>query len=424
MEGDFTFSLTNEPLTWSIPARYRIEGHGHSFVLVSRRSRPADLLLEANAPLKLRFGTEPAGMFFKYRRVTLVGAPGTEVTVRIGHNLVADRGVGAPGSGWKVWHGPRQLTYFLEEPLTEAGKNKLCVAFSAIGAPYNFTYNYRSSLAPVDSYRLYVLDDFGSRGSYYYADHRDRSIFSAVQSFLQELAANLAISPADMVFLGSSKGGAAALVHGLRLGAGQILAGAPQCFPGAYLRGAAPEILNFIAGNGPDDPAEWLDRMLPDAIGNIRGNPAITLLVGEKDSHRHVHVEPFVKMAATAGLQTRTLVVKNVSHKDIGRAFGPYVKAILRPGADRAEKLIPYQLAPRDGEANTVQLRLWLPAGEVAAVEVWTPEERIHATGFSPETYFQFHAPAGQPVRAKITRRCEAKSTELSFATEWLTIPE
>lgn len=390
-------------------------------MLVRRRSRPADLVLEGNTPLQLRY-SEPAGLLFKYRSVTLAGAPGTEVTVRIGHNLVADRGVGAPNSGWKVWHGPRELTYFLEEPLTEAGRNKLCVAFSAIGAPHNFTYNYRSSLASVDAYRLYVLDDFGSRGSYYYADHRDESIFSSVQSFLQEVASDLAISPEDMVFLGSSKGGTAALAHGLRLGAGQILAGAPQCFPGAYLRGAAPEILEFVAGGGPDNPDKWLDRMLPDAIENARGNPAIILLVGEKDSHRHVHVEPLVRMTATAGLQARTLVVKNVSHADIGRAFGPYVKAILRPGADRAEKLIPYQLAQREGAAGTAQLRLWLPAGEVAAIEVWTRDEKIFAKGFSPEAYFQFQVPADEPVRAKIIHRCEAGGTENSFTTEWLTV--
>lgn len=418
---ELTVTLTAEPLTWSIPGRYRIEGHGHSFALVRGRSRPGDLVLEGRAPLTLRY-EEPTGSLFNKRNVTLAGAPGTEVTVRIGQDLVPDRGVGTYNSGWRVWHGARELTYFLEEPLTEAGKNKLCVSFSAIGAPHNFTYNYRSSLAPVDAYRLYILDDFGSRGSYYYADHRDESIFSAVQSFLREVASDLAISPEDMVFIGSSKGGTAALAHGLRLGAGRILAGAPQCFPGAYLRGAAPEILEFIAGDGADSPAKWLDRMLPDAVENARGNPVIVLLVGEKDSHRHVHVEPFVRMAATAGLQVQALVVRNVTHADIGRAFGPYVKAILRPGANRAEILIPYQLAQRDGEADTAQLRLWLPAGEVAAIEVWTRDERIFAKDFSTEAYFQFKVPAGQAVRAKIVRRHEGNGAEHSFTTEWLRV--
>ncbi|MDK1329047.1 hypothetical protein [Arthrobacter sp. zg-Y1143] len=315
-----------------------------------------------------------------------------------------DRGVTRSGSGWKTRHGDREVTYYLEEPLSERGRNRLTVVFSAISGPYDFTYNYRSSLAAVDAYRLYVLDDFGAQGSYYYADHRDTGIFSAVQSLLRDVSAELGIRASDTSFAGSSKGGTAALAHGLVFGAGRIIAGAPQCFPGSYLRGASSDILGFIAGDESDESVAWLDRLIPESIDQRQGNPQVTVLVGQNDSHLHVHVQPFMELARQAGIDAQTLIVTDVDHQNIGSAFGPYLAAALQGERTSDRTVLPYQLGRRDGPDEEVQLKLWLPPGEVAAVRIISQGKELLSSDYSASTFFKVPAPANRAVQAQVSR--------------------
>ncbi|WP_146364493.1 hypothetical protein [Arthrobacter yangruifuii] len=418
----FTPVLSEKAIRWQIPAGYRMEVHGHAFVLANRRSRRlAEVTIQADAPVRLRSAGAETPLSPRSSEVTLSGSAGTgtSITVSGGTMRVIDRGVQDKGGEWRIWNGRRSLTYCLEEPLSEHGKSTLCVAFSAIGAPYDFTYNYKSSLAKVDAYRLYILDNFGSQGSYYYADHRDTGIFNAVQSFLLEMSSQLGIGPDGMVFLGSSKGGTAALSHGLQLGAARIIAGAPQSYPGTYLSGASPDMLSFIAGDSDSESIDWLDQLIPNAVSNAQGNPHITVLVGDNDSHKHVHIEPLMKLAADAGLSIQTLVIKDLSHQDIGAAFGPYLEAALQKGFFSGADLLPYRLARRDDAEDMVQFKLWLPPGEEAAIEVRSSHSRILSTDYSAETFFLFQAPENEAIQATVTRRRE--NTEVGrFTTVWL----
>ncbi|MSS00118.1 hypothetical protein FYJ28_15015 [Arthrobacter sp. BL-252-APC-1A] len=339
--------------------------------------------------------------------------------------LLVPRGVSSPASGWAVWQGERHLTYLLEEPVSGAGRSKLCVAFSAIGAPYDFTYNYRSSLKNVDAYRLYILDNFGSQGSYYFADHRDRTIFNAVQEFIAETARQLGVDRMDITMLGTSKGGTAAIAHGLRLGAGRVVAGAPQYLPGSYLKGAAPNILSFVAGADDEESVAWLDRLIPESLGESSRDTSVSILVGENDSHLKIHVRPFMEFAERENLDATVLVVKDLTHQDIGRAFSPYVGDVLRSGDDPARRrsLIPYQFEWRNGAAgNEVQLKVWVPPGEVVSAVFKTEQGALPLMSSHSPTYFRTEVPDGQSVWATVTRRASDGSGGLrTFDTRILT---
>lgn len=386
-------------ITWRAPRGGRFEVHGHGLVLLDAAGRRrGEVLVDAAGPACFRAsGPGPAA-----RQATLFTAAEAVFRIRAGKLLTVDRGVGTGPSRWRSWDGGRRLTYLIEEPSSAAGRKRLCVVFSAIGAERDFTYNYRSALQGVDAYRVYILDDFGTHGSYYYADHRDVGIFASVQNLLRHLSARLDVPAADMTFVGSSKGGTAALAHGLRYGAGRIIAGAPQCFPGSYLRGAAPEILRFIAGDDSAASVAWLDRLLPDVLEAASTTPTISILVGENDSHRQIHVEPFLRLARKAGKDAHATVVQDLSHQNIGAAFGPFVDALL--GGASTGTLVPYRFERRLDAPGEAQLRLWLPAGEEAALTLLGPEGPLGFIEPSAEGYHRMRIPTDEPVKVLIRR--------------------
>lgn len=413
-DAGYTVRATTEgrsfSLFWTIPKPYDVEVHGHSFVLLDRkRAHVGEIRIEADGPSTLVGGRVDnwSSRVSKQQKVTLTACTDVRLHVRNKDGLLVPRGVSSPGAGWAVWQGERPLTYLLEKPLSAAGRSRLCVAFSAIGAPYDFTYNYRSSLKNVDAYRLYILDDFGSQGSYYFADHRDRTIFNAVQDFITETARQLGVNRMNITMLGTSKGGTAAIAHGLRLGAGRVVAGAPQYLPGSYLKGAAPNILSFIAGADDKESVAWLDRLIPESLGEFSRDTSVSILVGENDSHLKIHVRPFMEFAERENLRAAVLVVENLSHQDIGRAFSPYVGEVLRSGDDpaRRQSLIPYQFEWRNGvSGNEVQLKAWVPPGEVVSTVFKTENGPLPLMPSHAPTYFRTEVPEGQSVWATVTR--------------------
>ena len=210
------------------------------------------------------------------------------------------------------------------------------------------------------------------------------------------------------------------MAHGLQYGAGRIIAGAPQTLPGTYLKGASAGILSFIAGDDSDESVAWLDQLIPMSVERRRGEPQVTILVGENDSHLHVHVQPFMALAGEAGLHVQTVVVGDLNHQNIGSAFGPYLTAALGPEQDSSPELLPYQLARRDGPEEEVQLKLWLPPGEVAAVRISTRNQDVLVSDYSANTFYKIVVPATQPVRATVSRRGAAGEVMGSFKTKWL----
>ncbi len=426
MESGFVLqpAVRNKPfsITWKSPRHYGFEVHGNAFVLLDRsQSRVGEVRFEAEGPVRL-LHTRSELPLGQGSRVTLEASASVAVHLQTDGGFIVDRGVSDPAEGWQVWNGERSLTYLLEEPHSKHGETRLCVVFSAIGAPWDFTYNYRSALTDVDAYRIYILDNFGAQGSYYFADHRDTSIFNAVQGFLREMGDRLGVRPEDITLVGSSKGGTAALAHGLKLGVGRILVGAPQFLPGSYLRGAGPGILTFIAGDDSPESVAWLDKMIPNSIGNSVAQTRITVLVGANDSHLHVHVQPFMAFARAARLEASEMVVDDLSHQDIGRAFAPYASDLLRAADSReVSALVPYRFDRRAGKPGEVQLKLWLPRGELVSVSFETAETVLSSVEKTNQSYFNVSVPSGQDVRAVITRLALVDSEAVgSFRTRWL----
>lgn len=190
--------------------------------------------------------------------------------------------------------------------LPEPGSSNLVVVFQATGHK-DRRFNYVRPLVGVAAHRLYIKHDYGARdidlGPLELEPARLVQGIDAVQALLRKTCKSLGLQPADCIFAGSSKGGAAALYHGLVFGAGHILPGGPPVMFGDEVR---PR-MRGMPRDELDALVDWLNGLLFEQIHARRDNmPRILLHVGRGDPHYAAHALPlkeFVDRKAIGGVE-------------------------------------------------------------------------------------------------------------------------
>lgn len=424
---------TSDPETheWAVSSDLTVEIHGHCVAIYTHdMTKIAEAFVEAPVSVVLRAIDESAsGVGSTAQGVglsTIVPHGGLVLRIRHRNFQLENRGIASPSGSWQRWHqAERSLTYLLEAPRSVSGRSRLVVVFSAISKRYDFTYNYRAAISELDSYRLFVLDDFGARGSYYLSDHRDLSIYDSVQAFLKHIVRELKVDLKNITFAGSSKGGTAALIHGLPMGVGSIIVGAPQSKPGVYLISSDPEMLEFIAADSGPTGRDWLD----DTVGGILSQEApdtqVRVLVGDADHHLSAHVRPLEDKLEINGTGVQTLIVQGVNHQDIGRPFSTYLRQSLDMRNNQpADAVVPYELTWQTREDECALLKVWVPQGEVIAVRAYAGAVLLASHDYSNENTFTFTVPKGESLRIRIYRKCAgSRRRRGAFTTPWLRPP-
>lgn len=246
--------------------------------------------------------------------------------VRFSDFKLLDRGVCPIDSDWIVFEGEKPVRYLLDN-LENIDKG-LAIVFSAINPQNDFTYNYRSTLSDLPMATMYILDDFGDQGAYYLANGRNFAEFRSVQGAIHEVLAEFELSPSQIITVGSSKGGSAAIAHGATLGAADIYAGAPQYKIGQFTASAHPNVLEYIAGGCTEADIKWLDGVLLRYLKSGGRRSRIHVVVGEGDYHFSEHVVPLVDDAVALGYEVRMLNVPGLPHNELGAGFRHYLKSL------------------------------------------------------------------------------------------------
>ncbi|VEI50383.1 heparinase II/III family protein [Kocuria rosea] len=370
--------------------------HGHGVELFLGEQKVLELTWSASAPTSARlltpknvgpprahrfpaFGTVEDGLVIA---VTVEGRHLDLVTtIRSGDFLYKDWGIGAVDTCWSQAQEEVPITYLLERV---DGASELVVAFSAMAPRGSFTYNYKSTLDKVKAHRLYLLDNFGDQGAYYYCDHRDLRIYRSVQRLLARIIRELGVHLADVTLVGSSKGGTAALIHGSSLGAGRIVVGAPQVRIGSFLRDPHPNVMEFMAGGRTNDDIAWLDRIVNNHVRKIRPQTSIELLIGTRDHHFRSHLPRLMDVLSEAGHTNVTVKpMEGLTHADIGRPFAKFL-------ADRFTRLTPGEDPPSELKvhANVTGRSIRVVAEGVLASDycafyLYKGHEVVHKTAYT-----------------------------------------
>ena len=142
--------------------------------------------------------------------------------------------------------------------------NKLLICFSACGKKAN--YNYLKTLNSVNTNKLYIKDTYSSNklGSFYIGGKNDsieNAILCLIKGFVQKYNAS------DLFFVGSSKGGYAAINYALLFKNSTLIIGAPQYYLVDYMKKSNMESqYNFIVGNGGLDKEKEINFRLKKRI--------------------------------------------------------------------------------------------------------------------------------------------------------------
>ncbi|MEO5983776.1 MAG: heparinase II/III family protein [Pedococcus sp.] len=437
-------------LLWNVGAETEVVVHGHGFELFHQGTKVMDAMFHAEVPLSVsvrRAQTKPTYLGWRFPRFGQVepadvvrvafrgGSTQVRTTLRLTDFSYRDRGLADPRQQWHHYEQAVGLNYKQVDATSEVGARRLVVVFTAIHQPGDFTYNYRATVDQTPFHALYLLDDFGDQGAYYLQDHGDRGIFDTVQSLISTTLVRLGLTPSDLVTVGSSKGGTAALIHGLAAGAGHIFVGAPQTRIGSFVAKPHPNLLELMTGGtGPEQVAELdkalydlaVDVLRPDPQGRGSGQPLVSIVVGDADHHYKRHVLPFVEHLRRLGNDPTVVVLPGLRHADIGAVYRESLRTFLtslaeqEPGPVDASPRPLAIMATRSGDGVTA---LALGGGwERYAGRLFRDTKQVGSLPYSSSPHLTWsNLPPGR-YRVRVFARNGEDTEPTARTTDWVVI--
>ena len=312
---------------------------------------------------------------------------------------------------------PAPVRYLKVEGTTD----EVAFIFSAMSAVGDLTFNYKSSLAEFKGTQYFILDDSREQGTYYLCENRDFQIARSVQKFIQAKVSQLNVSEDRVYFFGSSKGGTAAVWHGLKLGFGNIVVAAPQFLVGDFLKKPHPGVLEYMAGGRSQEDIDWLNHVFPRTLDPATFQGKVRVLVGDNDPHKDSHVPELIKFLKSGGVDAITMPVLDANHGETGMIYASMLRSFSLQ--NDAENRFFYALS-----ANDERVRLStspLAEGSAMAVRVYQDGKEFSMDWYqasnvwnwknisSGELVFRvFERPAGEKDPAYIynTRRVDLNS--------------
>lgn len=207
--------------------------------------------------------------------------------------------------------------------------NQLIVTFPAFAKSNQPPqYNYIRTLRNCKCNRLFILDDYGPRGSYLIGETRDNSIEESVISLINDICLEHSIKKENLIVNGTSKGGYCALYYGIKYKFGYVIAGAPQTKLGDYLS-HFPEISDYISGGHETKDKIYLNDLLYNLIEDNNEFPEIYIHVGKDDHHYSNHIIPFLNELDKKKVRYNLELRNYSTHSLIGSYYKEYLLETL-----------------------------------------------------------------------------------------------
>jgi hypothetical protein len=230
--------------------------------------------------------------------------------------------------------------YRLKYILEKNNSDELIIVFSACTRQgIKARYNYNRTLKDVKANKLFILDDFGydGRGAYYLGHNNDYKIEKLCKRLINELKIKLNVK--KTIYVGSSKGGYAALLFGLPDKGSTIIAGAPQYKLGDYLNSEAyrENCLKYIVGEEiNDNKIDFLNNLLHKEILSFKDNNNKIYLHYSIEEHTYKeHVKYLLQDLKRESINCNSDIARYKDHGDISLYFPKYLITIINKGNER-----------------------------------------------------------------------------------------
>ncbi len=227
-------------------------------------------------------------------------------------------------------HGYR-LKYMLEKEASDS----LIVVLSGIPRPgIKARYNYNRTLANIRANKLFILDDFGydERGAYYLGKDKDFKIQLACKDLIEKVKSDLSIE--NTIYVGSSKGGYAAMYFGIQDNNSTIIAGALQHLLGNYITSnerMSNNIMAYVMGkNYTMDDVEYLNNLLRNTLSEYKTNKCdIHLHYSDSEYTYEDHMVHLMKDLDDLGMPYQKNVAHYTNHGELALYFPPFLVKTL-----------------------------------------------------------------------------------------------
>ena len=134
--------------------------------------------------------------------------------------------------------------------------------------PDGHRYNYLATLTGIKANRLYIKDDFAPYTGNFYLGREGRFNQEAdVHTLIQKIAEQCQAE--KLIFVGSSKGGSAAVNFGIEYPGSSMIVAAPMYHTGSWMwdtKKFNPALTDVLGGSITAEKIAMLDRRLPDKV--------------------------------------------------------------------------------------------------------------------------------------------------------------
>ncbi|MDA2312722.1 DUF6270 domain-containing protein [Bacillus cereus] len=232
--------------------------------------------------------------------------------------------------GEKTFQSTRPVKYVFQK--ADKPCNHLIIVFSGFhgreieGMPP--VYNYVKTLDECQCNKLFILDDYDGKVSYYIGKNRDYALEAAVISLITYIANENMVPMGNIITCGSSKGGYAALYYAIKYSFGAAISGGPQTLMGDYLFNLSSftrGIIEFIAGDCSKESVEFLNGLLYQPLEQKNVFPEINIQVGKGDHHYPNHILPFVEKLGEEEIPYNLEVADYEKHGEVAQYFPKYM---------------------------------------------------------------------------------------------------
>lgn len=219
------------------------------------------------------------------------------------------------------------VRYYLEKKPSK----DLIVVFSAFPEHgKRASYNYVHTLARVKANKLFLLDEYGTEGMGCYYLGKDQC-FTVEQNVKEIISRIKAECGAERVFfVGTSKGGWAAMYFGLQNPNGVIVCGGLQYLLGTYLSSCMQPLYEYIMGEPvTKEGVAYLDALLR---GEVARSVPRTLYLHYSDQEHTFRdsVLPCLADLKKYGYTVCENIAHYQDHAQVGIYFAEYLPTLLR----------------------------------------------------------------------------------------------
>lgn len=215
----------------------------------------------------------------------------------------------------------KRLRYIFERN----NSHTLAIVFS--GFSEKPVYNYMRTLQSFKIDKLFLLDDFAYRGSYYWYSNGDNFPESLVTEFMGKIISGGGYKL--VITMGTSKGGSSAVYYGLKLGVTKVYAGACQYRIGDYLTRPKhlPVFKSMMGENAGDAEVFALNNKIKLLIENSNNKDTEIHLLYSESEESFSDMKDMICDLSKQGIKISERIDRFEKHDDVSNCFIPFVQS-------------------------------------------------------------------------------------------------